>query len=494
MAMLAYAPAYIVPLLANLISIYALTRILPPEQYGTYAYLMGVMLLCEGGLFASVGMGTKRFFERAAGQNRIAAFCTTMLLMFAALTIALVVLCGAGIALLPVPADLQLLLWLSVAVIFAKQLSHICKMLELVSLFRRRYVLMECADSILGVASGLYLCWYLRFGADGILYGMLIGSAVVILFDANRVIGRLWGGRFDGRLLREIAQFALPISITFFIEYLAATADRFMIQFLIGVDLLGIYAVGYGIADRAVGAVFLALAVGFYPMVVRALERHGREAARREAAGTIEILVAVVIPAFGGFVIASRHIAAVLVGPAYAPGAAALMPLSALAVLLFALRCHYYAYALHLSNRTWSLLTSSAPAVVVNLGLNAALLPSIGLIGAVWAKVIAYGLALTISVWQARRWFPLPFPMKVAVKAIVATVIMCTGLSVSRFPENFMGLVTMVSEGGAIYLLLAICLNIAGLRGRLALLWDRYRGAPNGLLNRPAHEVHPIVD
>jgi O-antigen/teichoic acid export membrane protein len=50
--------------------------------------------------------------------------------------------------------------------------------------------------------------------------------------------------------------------------------------------------------------------------VVRAFERDGQRAAQLQARQNIELMMAAVLPALGGFMIASDHIAAVLVGPA----------------------------------------------------------------------------------------------------------------------------------------------------------------------------------
>ena len=50
MAILAFAPGYLVPMLATLFGIYAFTRILSPAEYGNYAFVMSVMLLVQSGL------------------------------------------------------------------------------------------------------------------------------------------------------------------------------------------------------------------------------------------------------------------------------------------------------------------------------------------------------------------------------------------------------------------------------------------------------------
>lgn len=470
MSAVSFAPAYLIPLLLNLVGIYAFTRLLNPAEYGTYAFLIGVVTLCQGALFSWIGLGAKRYFEWANGQGKLAELTATTYLGLLCSTLILaggimlwsLLLGGAPVS--------NRLLWIAGAVIVAKEFSTLSKVLELAALSRARYLLMECGESVIGMAVGLLLCWRQQLGASGIMLGLLAGSCAVLLFDSRRIVARIWHGRVDLRLQMEILRFALPISVAFFVEYLVSSVDRFLIEFFLGAHALGIYAVGYGIADRAVGAVFLALSVGAYPLVVRALERDGTAAAQDQARSNVTLLIAAAMPAFGGFLLTSGRIASVLVGQSYVTGAAELMPVCAIAVFLYGLRTQYYAHAPHLANRTSALIVASVPAAVINLGLNMVLLPSIGLAGAAWARLLAYAAALAISIFQAQRLFPLPFPPREFAKSCLATGIMCGALALLQFKSGAVGLISMIATGVVIYAALCLCLNIARLR---TMLWSR---------------------
>lgn len=467
MSAVSYAPAYLIPMLLNLVGIYAFTRLLSPAEYGTYAFLIGVVTLCQGALFSWIGLGAKRYFEWASGQGKLAEFTATIYLGLLCST--LILASGFifwGYLLGGAPVSDRLLL-IAGAVIVAKEFSTLSKVLELAALSRARYLLMECGESVIGMTVGLLLCWRQHLGASGIMLGLLAGSCAVVLFDSRRIVARLLLGRVDLRLQMEILRFALPISVAFFVEYLVSSTDRFLIEFFLGAHALGIYAVGYGIADRAVGAVFLALSVGAYPLVVRALERDGTAAAQDQARRNATLLIAAAVPAFGGFLVTFGRIASVLVGRSYVTGATELMPVCAIAVFLYGLRTQYYAHAAHLANRTSALIVASVPAAVINLCLNMALLPSIGLAGAAWARLLAYAAALAISIFQARRLFPLPFPPGEFGKACLATGIMCVALALLRFESGTFGLIGMIATGMVIYVTLCLCLNIAGLRTML---------------------------
>lgn len=475
MAILSFAPAYIVPLLANLLGIYVITRIFTPEQYGHYALIMSLMAMCQSGLFSWLDLGAKRYFERTVQDGKLSVLNATAYIGLGVSSVLLVLICATGLGIVRVDPWMESLIWVGGAVTIAKEASMLSKVMELGTLSRNRYTLMECGESLAGLAVGLALCWYLGMGPEGMFFGMLVGAILVVLSDIPHIVRRLRGGRLDWQLQREMIRFAVPVALAFFTEYIVASADRLLVQIYLGAEQLGLYAVSYSIAERAVTAVFMALGIASYPLVVRAFERDGARAARQQALENGELLVAVSFPALGGFCIASGHIAIVLVGPAFAQKAAALMPPIAVAVFLSALRAHYFSHVQHLTNQTWRLLIALAPAAALNMVLNVVLLPRIGLMGGVWASVIAYIVALAISVWQARVELGWPFPVWQATKAAAATAVMCAALYLMRFPTNLIGLVLMISAGGLTYAVLLIAFDIGHVRQKITPFMTRAR-------------------
>ena len=475
MKILSFAPAYLIPMLAMLVGIYVITRILPPEQYGMYALVMSLMALCQAALFSWLDIGAKRFYERVARTGQMPVLNTTIYLGMGLSTIAFLGICLAGFSLVSISPSMQTLLWIGAAVVLARQLAQISKVFELATLSRTRYMIMECGETIVGVAAGLALCWFAGMGPAGILLGMLVGAAVVVLFDVSRTRARLRGGRFDPQLQRQVIGFGAPIALAFLVEYIAASSDRLLVQFFLGSDALGLYAVSYSIAERAVMAVFLAVNVASYPMLLRAFERHGREGAQEQARENAEIMITIALPAWGGFTIASTHIATVLVGADYTASAAQMMPLIGLAIFLCGLRSHYFSHALHITRSTWGFMIATVPAALINIVLNVILLPRVGLMGAVWSSIIAYFFGLIISVWQSYRTFPMPIPLRETLKALAATIVMCAVIRLISFPHDAIGLMSLMATGGLIYAVLTLLFDIGGMRRRTVVAWQKIR-------------------
>lgn len=474
MRILSFAPAYVVQLITSLLGIFVITRILTPREYGLYALALSLMSLCQSALFSWSDVGIKRFLERAAVRGQVAVLAATVYSGFGVGAAVLVILLGGSLAFSHNAPGIGLLLVIGSAAVIARQLSQVAKSFQLAALARNRFLLMDCSENVISLAAGLALCWYAGMGAAGIMLGMLAGASVVLAYDVPSFVQRLRGGLIDLRLQREVIGFAAPIAAVFFAEYIVASADRWLIEYFLGAGAVGIYAVAYNVADRAVSAVFVALAVASYPLVMQTFERNGRQAARAQALRYAELLAALSLPAIGGFIVVSQRLATIFTGPAFAAEAGALMPLIGLAIFLQGIRTHYVAQSLHLARRTWLILVSSVPAALANLLANVVLLPRMGLMGAVWATVIAYALGLAINVVLMAAVFPLPIPARESMKALAGTLIMCAVLKAVPFPASALGLMAMILAGSVCYAAAAFGFDLVGVRTRaVAMLAGR---------------------
>jgi peptidoglycan biosynthesis protein MviN/MurJ (putative lipid II flippase) len=100
----------------------------------------------------------------------------------------------------------------------------------------------------------------------------------------------------------------------------------------------------------------------------------------------------------------------------------------------------------------------------VNVGLNIVLLPTMGLKGAIWARLVGYVVALVISIWLGQRQLRLPFPGWSVAKVSLATLAMCVLLHMLAFRTNTLGLVGMILVGALFYGVIALAFDLGGLR------------------------------
>ena len=120
-----------------------------------------------------------------------------------------------------------------------------------------------------------------------------------------------------------------------------------------------------------------------------------------------------------------------------------------------------------LSKQTQKFVWALILPVIANLGLNILLIPLYGLMGAVWATIFSYMLAIVIATILGRREYPLPIPFKAAFEisfcsALMALVVM--NLPLGGMAPGFITLVIKGTVGIMVYFLACWVINAADCR------------------------------
>lgn len=331
-----------------------------------------------------------------------------------------------------------------------------------------RYVLLNVIRTALGGLLGGAFAW-LGFGVDGILIGSIIGLALPGAWFAATEWRSFRIKPFHRTMARTMAAYGLPLSVTYGVTALSFATDRLVISALEGATMLGLYAVGFELADKIVRSIASALGTAGLPLLIERLERLGPAAVRAQAEQNLVLLAGVTIPAALGLFAVAPELVAVMIGPGYRAVALEIVPVIALASACCGLRSHYFDHAFHLGLNTRRYIVVVAVMALVNLVGCIVLVRIFGPVGAAYGMVIAYSLGLILSIVLGRRVFALPLLPGTLAKILGASLAMCALTQALSGLEPFPLLVVKVLVGGAFYGALAWLLDIGGLRGRLAL-------------------------
>src|SRR5208283_93073 len=157
-------------------------------------------------------------------------------------------------------------------------------------------------------------------------------------------------------------------------------------------------------------------------------------------------------------------IAASLVGPAFRPWVAALIPIMSLAALARGVRAHFIDHAFHLSGRPLTMLWSYGPATVLNIALNLYAVPRYGMFGAAWTSVICQMVTVVGGWFLGTAQFPVWLPVGQVLRCVLAIGPMAVALIMIRFPLDWFGLFAAILTGAAIYVVSAIALDVGEVR------------------------------
>lgn len=450
-----------VPAIVGFATIVVYTRLLSPEAYGQYTLVITGAVIAYAVLYQWLSASILRFFPNS--RNDPAQLLSAVFRGF------LFVSFLSGIA-----GILLALLWhapkwyplIAIGIILTWVQAWFSINLELVRirLAPVRYGLISLLKAVIALGLGivLILC---GFDALGALGGLLAGFLIAGLWAS-------WG-QWDGlgsvkrpsrALIRSLLSYGLPLTASFALAVIISSTDRFMLAGLIGDFATGLYAAGQGLARQSVGNLMTMINLAAYPIIVRTLENDGADAARIQLRNNAILLLGIGLPATAGFIVLAPNLAHVFLGKEFQAAGTELIPWFAGASLLSGIRSYYFDLAFYLGKRTRLQGIVMAIAALLNVALNFWFIPIFGILGAAYATITAYLVALVFSVMLGRQAFRLPSLYGEITRLTVA----CAGMVLVLFllPDygGIFGLTVSIVTGGTVYTACVIALNIGGVK------------------------------
>ncbi len=476
--LLGYLPVNIAQALAGFGSIFLLTRLLTPEDYGRYGLAFAVMTLFHSLLFTWLEGAMARFYAHAEAKHKLQDHLTSAYSVLAVLAVAGGLVGGLLITFLPLSTDFKSILGFALAAAILRAAMNLTMEARRAAREVSRYSLIEFFHIITGFSLGILLVVATDLRAAGPFAGMVVAAGMALLFDLPHMLRRAKGGNGSFADFKGFAVYGLPISLSLVLALAMSSADRFLIAGFLDTASVGVYTAGYNLANRTLDIIFIWAGMAAAPLTIAALEHGGLEDARAMARKAFGLMALATFPAATGLALVAGPLATVMIGPAFREQAAQIIPWITLAGVMNGVMTYYFHEAFTLAKRTGMMAAVMAFPALLNIVLNIILLPRFGIQGAVIATVIAYFFGLLASAVIGLRYFPLPVPVMAATKTLVACAVMAIGILVIPWPQTWPAFVLLFGQvgfGGLLYGGAAIALNLAGCRDYLMKFIGRLR-------------------
>jgi len=309
--------------------------------------------------------------------------------------------------------------------------------------------------TLLSVLAAIGLTVILVVGRDEGARGLLLGSYAS---GAVFVLGLIWvhrrrlSLRFERPLLRRLMRFGLPTMPAELSLYGLNFVDRIIIVHVAGLAEAGLYSLGVKFAQGV-----NVLVRGFqlaWPPIAYSIRDDGE--ARRTYAVVVTLFTAGCAFVVTGMWLLSRWIVRALAAPEFF-GSYEVIGLIATGVTLYALYM-VLVVILGRTGRTEFNFPATAAALVANIALNLALVPSLGIVGAGIALVASYLVVLALMYVFTQRLFPVPYEWgRLARVVLVSAAIVGAGEALLP-TDGFAGLLART----ALWLLYPLALLATG--------------------------------
>jgi O-antigen/teichoic acid export membrane protein len=263
------------------------------------------------------------------------------------------------------------------------------------------FTFVETGSLALMLGLNVYFIAVRGYGPLGVLLSAFIVCMLQLIVLSGWALRRL-GFHFSVPHLRQMVSFGWPLMFSNLAVFTLNFSDRFFLQHLLSLEVVGVYAVGYKFAYM----INYLLVQPFYVMwqtrmyMIYAAPNHARIFRQ------IFVLYVLLLTFAGlGMSMFSPEITRFMAGPKFL-ASQEVIPVVVLAYLFWGIG-FYVQVGMYVTNNTRLIGMVSAAAAVLNLVLNYFLITYFGMLGAAWATVISFFAIAAGSYWFSQRVMPL---------------------------------------------------------------------------------------
>lgn len=455
-----------VPAAINLLAIVVYTRLLEPEQYGEYAIVFSSMLLATAFFCQWLRMSLLRFLPGYAEDR--ARLLTNIVLLYG-LIVAVTALVPLYFLLTEGMTHWTGLILIGVAVFWTNGWYEISLELVRSDLKPLKYGYISTIKAVFSLAFGAALA-YAGMGAAGLLIGLIVSVLAVQPLVLRDGWLRASFQKIDKALIRNIAAYGLPLTVTFTLSALIGTIDRYQLGYMSGVEAAGLFSVASDFGRQSILVLMMMVNLAAFPLAVKALERSGEQAARDQMAQNWVLMVSVTVPTGVLMAYFAEEISSLVFGQDYASSAASLIPWVVLGTILSGMRMYYFDQSFYLAKSTRVQVYVVLLTLLAKIGFNLLLIPQYGALGAAYSGVVAFFISIVAGMILSQRYFKLELCWSDLFKISVAGCMLM--LSCYLLHGRLDGLFFIFNAGIsiAVYTIVLFIFNVGGYR---ELIFDR---------------------
>jgi O-antigen/teichoic acid export membrane protein len=373
---LAQAAGKVVVLGVGAASIAITTRYLGAAGYGRFA--LALALLQSLGVLADAGLVTAVVREGSRVPGRTAELVVNALALRLALAPVVVALAAAASGLVDYGPDVRTAVLIAAAPFVMGIVSSTLAAVFQVRLRMGRAALADAAGRVASFAALLAVVAG-DLGFEAVVASIAVGAAVslaVTVWLVRRMLSlRLSVNR---SVARELVIAAIPLGLTLAVAELYFRADTFILSLSRSAAEVGYYSLAYRVYELL--AILPAIVMtSVFPLLSRDLA-HDRAKAQRTLRATAGAFATFGVPLAAGGLVVAPELARLAGGEGFAAAGDPLRLLLCAAALAYL--SGLLGYALIAGDRQRSALWLSVTALIVNLGLNIALVPTHGVTAA----------------------------------------------------------------------------------------------------------------
>ena len=405
---------------STLIAVFLLplyTRYLTRSDYGAIETLVAASAVLTIFLQAGINSAFFRFYFDSAEpeeRNRVVRTSFWFTMGGATIGLALGVLFAPEISSLLFATHARAGLVRAAAVMLWANLNY----QQMTSLFRVEqrsfaFVVASLTNVLITIGATILLVVGLHKGAVGALVGNFVGT-LCVYFPLLAYRRFQLGLQFDRRLLRQMNAFGLPLVPSALALWVNNFSDRLFLVKLAGAGEVGLYSIGIRVSSAIV--LLLTAFRTAWPAFAYSIEDD------REARSTYGYVLTYVLLIVCWAALALGALGPWIVDSLTTPRFSSAQRVVALLAFSNAAKAAFMVVSIGIgrARRTRFNWIITGAAAAVNIGLNLALIPPYGMIGAAISTLVSFSFMFAFMAWHAQRVYPVPYQWRRIVTLVGA--------------------------------------------------------------------------
>ncbi|MGN6308793.1 MAG: lipopolysaccharide biosynthesis protein [Xanthobacteraceae bacterium] len=448
---LLYMPAQIVGPLFQLIAMIVWTHIVNDHTLGVITLVTATHELLQIGLLAWWSQFVLRFFGRFDIDGTASGFYPTENVVLLVSVVLQSLLMIAMLRWVIAPDAGAALMTTAVCYVITRSfnlyIAERARVRQQIGIYSVQQIVGPAAGFIIGVVLIKWLGQRPEWPLAGYAIAQLIATIVVLpKLDFSFRLQPI-----DRGIIRHALQYGLPLIIGGGLGWIGLNASRFIVNDMLGVAAAGLFAVGYGLGQRAAAVAAMLVTAAAFPLAVKRMEESGSKAAMEQLTQNSALLIAILAPSIVGIFMLRTEIVTLLIAIPFQQATLAVLPLSVLAGAIRNLRAHFGDQVFLLHSRTRMMVAISSIDAITTIVAGIVCVSFWGVVGGAIATVVAAAAAAAASFAIGFRAFGLTLPVNHLLRILFATTAMTFGLQSIPQATSYTMLAAHITFGAAIY-------------------------------------------
>jgi len=453
-----YIPSIVGPAAFGLITVFIVTKLFTPEEYGNYALVLVTVSVFGIIAFSWLTSSIIRFLPVHIKTEGLKRFYTTIsILTISSVGLITIVFWVTLLKIrFSISTNLYSLMKIGFLVFIILSLYDVLltvlRAKRKVITYSAFYVWRYCAPLLIG----LILIFLLNFGIEGLLWGSFLGlvAAFPLLYKYVFKASFPNVNLVSTSMSKEIIKFGLPLVPTYLFTWALSLSDRYILEFFRGSQEVGLYSVGYDISDKSIQLITSLFMIASGPIIVYIWEDKGKEATQDFIKNLTRYYMIISLPLVLCLSMLSRPILKIFTAPDYLEGSK-IVPLVAFGSFFVGLQW-IAQRGLILGKKTNIIMFIFMGCSLFNISLNVLLVPKYGFIATGITTLVSYLLLFLLIAIASNKYLHFNIPYRSVKNIIFASLIMGVViyfLNNSIRTSNFLKLFLTVSISIFVYFL-----------------------------------------